>query len=181
MPRTEPALRRVRELYRLLPTIDCQRRCAHSCVPVAMSRSEAVNLGLPTSSTTTAARGPLGVPRCSMLTPEGACGHHDARPMICRLWGVSESMRCPHGCEPDGGRYLTDSEAMELLVHSFVVGGHELVDDARTATMMREVVRWPGVAELVLKFVRGDSTAAVPLRRALRAFHEHNTPPASGS
>jgi hypothetical protein len=38
---------------------------------------------------------------------------YDARPLICRLWGVSENLQCPYGCVPE--RMLTLEEAQDFM------------------------------------------------------------------
>ena len=39
---------------------------------------------------------------CCLLNKEnGECKVYNIRPMICRLWGLVEMMKCPHGCVPD--------------------------------------------------------------------------------
>ena len=35
------------------------------------------------------------------------------KPMICRLWGLTRMMACPHGCVPS--RWLTEEEARGFL------------------------------------------------------------------
>ncbi len=44
---------------------------------------------------------------------EGRCSVYEVRPLICRLWGATEAMPCPFGCEPD--RVLTDEESSALI------------------------------------------------------------------
>ncbi|HXJ92624.1 MAG TPA: hypothetical protein VMT20_07045 [Terriglobia bacterium] len=39
--------------------------------------------------------------------------------MICRLWGLEESMRCPYGCEPR----LTETQAIAFLREAVRIGG----------------------------------------------------------
>jgi hypothetical protein len=57
---------------------------------------------------------------------EGRCRVYDDRPTICRLWGATESMPCPHGCTPEDA--LSQPESHELLVLAASVGGG-MVDD----------------------------------------------------
>lgn len=45
---------------------------------------------------------------CPALDFIGRCSVYEIRPLICRLWGVVETMKCHYGCEPE--RYLTDEE-----------------------------------------------------------------------
>lgn len=42
--------------------------------------------------------------------------------MICRIWGIFESMACPWGCRPKGG-LLDDIEAMRLMNLALWYGG----------------------------------------------------------
>jgi Fe-S-cluster containining protein len=52
---------------------------------------------------------------------DGRCSVYDDRPTICRLWGATESMRCPYGCTPDDA--LTQEESHRLLRLAAEVGG----------------------------------------------------------
>jgi Fe-S-cluster containining protein len=52
---------------------------------------------------------------------DGRCSVYEQRPTICRLWGATESMRCPHGCTPANA--LTQTQSHELLRLSAQVGG----------------------------------------------------------
>lgn len=52
---------------------------------------------------------------------DGACAVYEDRPTICRLWGATQSMPCPHGCTPEGA--LTREESHELLRLSAAAGG----------------------------------------------------------
>ena len=54
----------------------------------------------------------LGTKRCTV---------HSVRPMICRLWGVSENMKCPHGCKPEP-RYLTVKEQRAYFRKALQIG-----------------------------------------------------------
>jgi Fe-S-cluster containining protein len=58
---------------------------------------------------------------CSMLTAARRCGVYEIRPMICRLWGVVEVMKCPYGCVPE--RYLTSQEGARLILEAEEIGG----------------------------------------------------------
>ena len=53
----------------------------------------------------------------SVLTPDRRrCSVYDRRPLICRLYGTSELMRC-EGCTPE--RYLSEKETEEII-HIYV-------------------------------------------------------------
>lgn len=42
--------------------------------------------------------------------------------MLCRLWGTTEELPCPYGCQPDRPR-LTAEQEFALFVYSLAVGG----------------------------------------------------------
>lgn len=85
------------ELYALVPKpVNCTGECWDSCGPIGYSIEEGERMSA-------AGHRPanVGEPRsrlmCSALTTENKCMVYEARPMICRLWGVSEVMPCNHG------------------------------------------------------------------------------------
>lgn len=115
-------VQRLEALYAELPHVACQQKCRECCGPViqagALSPLEFERLaGIPPSPVD-----PKDFMACSMLNGEtGLCRVYDLRPMICRLWGVTENMRCPYGCEPD--RWLTEAEGREYLKRAEAIGG----------------------------------------------------------
>ena len=44
---------------------------------------------------------------------DNKCSIYDKRPLICRLYGVVENMKCRFGCKPT--RYLTNKEGVALV------------------------------------------------------------------
>lgn len=112
------------EAYALLSTIECKGLCAKSCcytmfTPTELSTAErAAGRELPILGIVDEHGGHWATlvgdkkKRCPLLR-FGRCTTYDARPLLCRLYGLVPSMRCPYGCEPD--RWLTDEEGRELL------------------------------------------------------------------
>ena len=96
-----------------LPQLVCQRKCQDSCGPIQATPRERMHIlwthhrVLAPDHTGT---------RCRLLTESGDCAVYADRPMICRLWGVVETMRCPHGCVPE--RWLTDEEGFAYLTEA---------------------------------------------------------------
>ena len=45
------------------------------------------------------------------------CTIHSRRPLICRLYGISEGLPCPFGCKPKP-RMLTNAEARKYIQDS---------------------------------------------------------------
>ena len=94
-------------LYSMLPKIECQRKCQECCGPIMMTRLEAKRL-----PELVCDKVPLkfGVgfytrtPSTTLVCPllkNGGCSVYSRRPAICRLWGLTDELRCPFGCEPD--------------------------------------------------------------------------------
>jgi len=102
------------ELYAEVPEIECRQQCQRYCENIMMAGPEFDRIVATLGFTP---RSDPGCPaRCPMLTTEGLCSVRDIRPLICRLWGVTETMQCPWGCRPE--RYLTEAEAFALLLRS---------------------------------------------------------------
>jgi hypothetical protein len=100
---------------------------------------------------------------CPALTAVGRCRIYSDRPMVCRLWGVVESMPCPYGCLPEGG-LLSDVDGMALLGDAMVAGGAVLVDGE---TFRQRVAEDPSLLELGRRWTR-DGMAAEERRAGLR-------------
>jgi Fe-S-cluster containining protein len=96
-------------IYESLPGLQCQKLCHGSCGPIVMSGLEWDRL--------TAVHGERTCEDdlvCPYLEREsGRCGAHEVRPLICRLWGATESLGCEFGCQPD--RVLSDLEVAALI------------------------------------------------------------------
>lgn len=105
-------------LYAELPTVDCQCKCFGACASIGIAAAEFDRIAAAIGYT----------PRsddsgwCPLLDRQsGLCTVHQIRPMICRLWGVSECMQCPWGCEVTP-RKLTEAEVYTYLFRSGAYG-----------------------------------------------------------
>ena len=96
-------------LYATLPRLDCQRHCQEACGPILMSRIEWLRVLRQPGGRRTL-RDAL---TCPMLR-RGGCSVYAVRPLICRLYGLVERLRCPFGCVPE--RWLSDDEARTVLL-----------------------------------------------------------------
>lgn len=117
-------IRRLRQLWAEVPQIECRGLCWDSCGPVSGSTLEIELAERAGGGKLDVRPHPLagGTPMCTFLSPEGRCRIYMNRPMICRLWGVTEGLRCHHGCEPMT-EPLSDAEGMKLLARSLKIGG----------------------------------------------------------
>jgi Fe-S-cluster containining protein len=108
-------------LYRELPGLDCQRKCDSSCGPIAMTYVEWERIKKRVGYE------PVARSIDCPLLSHGLCSVYAIRPMICRLWGIIETMKCPWGCEPD--RYLTTREGYLFLARAELYGAKD--DESR--------------------------------------------------
>ena len=96
-------------LYQTLPAIQCRRKCQRACGPIMMSEAEseriAERVGRQTKET--------GDLSCPMLSLMGQCSIYDIRPAICRIYGLTQALRCEFGCVPE--RWLSDAESSAFL------------------------------------------------------------------
>lgn len=106
-------------LYAKLPKINCRRLCQSECSGILMTHGEAHRVkeaaGIPQHVPMPVADQQM---RCAFLDTEcGGCKVYDARPAVCRLYGLVETsaMRCPHGCEPEDGRWMSEKEQFDFL------------------------------------------------------------------
>lgn len=158
-------------LYAELPELECRGLCWHSCGPVDMSDAERQRIAergvtIPRYDRASAERYQVTgtVEACPALGPFRTCGVHDIRPMICRLWGSTESMRCPFGCRPS--RELTEAEGYALLERSRQAGGVE--DAPAIDAHLAELARDPAFQPLLRRYMQGDASVEPQLIEALR-------------
>ncbi len=108
------------DLYARIPRLDCRKLCGQACGPIVVPAAEWERLAS------------AGGPRESgddLVCPylertSGLCEVYEARPLICRLWGVAETLPCPHGCEPE--RWLSAAEVEALLDEAIARSGGQV-------------------------------------------------------
>ena len=95
----------IKELYENIPPSVCGKDCAKCCTNIIQfTASEEKMMG-----------GYEWDGQCSHLI-DGRGSVYDRRPLICRLYGTSELLRC-EGCTPE--RYLSEKETGEII-HIYV-------------------------------------------------------------
>ena len=106
---------RLDRLYATLPQLACQGLCAESCGPIGMSAAELDRIS------ERIGQHPVATSIDCPLLEADRCTVYAIRPMICRLWGLVETMPCPHGCTPS--RWLAHAEGFEFLRRAAAIGG----------------------------------------------------------
>jgi hypothetical protein len=113
-------------IYDKVPSVSCKGLCYGACGPVPATGPERDEIRkltgrrVKTEPELFQNQHPRGV-RILKTSDDGTCGYlkkercsvYAARPIVCRLYGASDGLRCEHGCWPD--RPLSREEAMELI------------------------------------------------------------------
>jgi hypothetical protein len=136
-------------LYDQIPAIpDCGGRCWTSCGPIDMSDRERQRIRQAGYRITPMddARALADTYWCEALTEGKRCAVYEMRPVICRLWGVMESMRCPFGCRPEGG-FMADLDGYRLIARAWIIGGGRPDLDGATDAEIDTALRATGFME----------------------------------
>lgn len=153
---TQLPLAKLEAVYAKLPKLDCKGLCQECCGPIGASPVEWRRMtrrgSRPTPPPIQDADGRLTTTEttCRYLTFAGQCAVYNVRPMICRLWGLTEAMRCPYGCVPEGG-FLDDVDGLALLQDAMVAGGVRAVDGDE---IRRRLLETPGTVDALMAFIR---------------------------
>lgn len=111
--------RKLQSLYRNIPSGFCKGLCHDSCGPVGMSLFEMARM----RQVAPAKFDPVDHLSCPFLDHETKkCRGYEVRPAICRLWGATKSLACPHGCT-ETIKPLTDLMAKRIIDESIRIGG----------------------------------------------------------
>jgi Fe-S-cluster containining protein len=102
--------RRLQALYDQVSDVHCKGLCTAYCGLVPFQPVEIERLERAGVTPATAIGRDL---TCPQLMADGRCSIYPHRPLICRIWGACEELRCPHGCEPD--RWLSPAQAQALI------------------------------------------------------------------
>lgn len=106
-------LAELEEIYAQLPVMrNCRGLCSYSCSSMGQTPIEQRNIRERTGVDLPIVHAGPGM--CPALTILNRCSVYEARPLICRLWGMTQELACRYGCEPEGG-FLTETRARELI------------------------------------------------------------------
>lgn len=102
-------------IYKRIPEVQCRRKCQQACGPILMSAVEWQRIREQHYV------GPLEDDLTCPLLANGDCAVYSIRPAICRIWGATKRLRCPHGCVPT--RWLTDEESLHIIKRLIKLSG----------------------------------------------------------
>jgi hypothetical protein len=120
-------------IYAELPAVPCTGQCHSSCSYIGMSEAEYRRIKRETGIEIEMYQSP-----CPALDFAGRCSIHELRPLICRLYGATERLRCPWGCKPE--RWLSDSEVSVLVKRvQDIAGPHNEEETAIVAAALRAI------------------------------------------
>lgn len=114
----------VKDVWAMVPDLACKGLCVASCGPIGMTKAEheilSERIGEPMLTTAEAIEAYQDDPTgyfCPLLV-DGRCVEHAHRPLVCRLYGVEETMTCRFGCVPEGGHmsHREGSSLMQLML-----------------------------------------------------------------
>lgn len=88
---------RIRFFRRQIPEFACIPGCHDCCGPVLASTDELARLPRKDAQQRQDA---LEQWNCAHLGPQG-CSVYDERPLVCRLFGTTPRLACPHGRRPE--------------------------------------------------------------------------------
>jgi Fe-S-cluster containining protein len=88
---------KIRFFRRRIPSFECIPGCHDCCGPVTASSEEMARLPLKSDQERDAALADLSCPHLGA----GGCEVYEERPLICRLFGTTPSLVCPHGRRPE--------------------------------------------------------------------------------
>jgi uncharacterized protein len=102
---------KIRFFRQRIPSFECIPGCHDCCGPVTTSSEEMSRLPRKTAAEHEAAMENLS---CPHLADKG-CTVYMERPLICRLFGTTPTLPCPHGKRPE----MMIDEKIEKQIHQF--------------------------------------------------------------
>lgn len=104
--------RKIRFFRSRIPAFECAPGCHDCCGPVTASSEEMSRLPVKSAARHEAA---LAAWNCPHLGDKG-CEIYAERPLICRLFGATPQLACPHGRRPEA---MTDARIERQIQHFF--------------------------------------------------------------
>lgn len=157
------------KIYGDIPEIECKGLCGDACGPIEMNpwerlqlRRAGVKLPPHREQLRLQQASPDRIYRCPALSEDDRCTVYEARPTICRLWGVFDGLRCPYGCRMEVPR-LTDFEAVAILDRMYAAGtGREPHSMEELQQAYRDKPELAAVFDMMTALMKPIKTRKIP-------------------
>ncbi len=115
-------LRVLAAIYAEVPEVGCKGFCWQACTSVPVFQLELEQIEAKAGVKLSETRSPLDIGGAKLTGQPGAacqflvlgrCTVYEARPLICRVFGAAEGLRCPYGCTPE--RIVSDVDVFGML------------------------------------------------------------------
>lgn len=157
----------IEAVWARVPDAGCKGLCQDCCGPIGMSEAERARIARRHGLTIRDAETQPGTSNCPALT-DGTCRVYPDRPTVCRLWGASAVMPCPHGCIPAVG-HLSPADSARIMRDSIAIDGSRA---GVPPGLLEQVVTHPVAGPLFSAAMRGDRTAYPALAATIRPILE---------
>jgi len=105
----------IKQIRDSIPVFDCIPGCSDCCGVVPWSPAEVEFLPEQIEVATKSLdelKARAGSKKCGLLKDD-KCREYQHRPIMCRIYGTTEDLKCPHGQGP--GKLLTILQAAEIM------------------------------------------------------------------
>ena len=109
----------LKKIYSKIPAVDCKGHCAEACANVPalpVENKYLEHIGIEPFDDETVVIKKLtesGKSEACKHLKDGKCSIYDNRPIICRLYGTTTTLKCSWGCVPK--KYLPNQNAQALI------------------------------------------------------------------
>lgn len=114
-----PNFRKIRFFRDGIPSFTCKPGCHDCCGPVTTSSEEMARLPVKSAAEHDAALANWSCPHLG----ESGCQVYSERPLICRLFGTTPRLPCPHGQRPE---LMIDAQ-IEEQIHQFMAQSRQVL------------------------------------------------------
>lgn len=115
-------LARIDAILATIPSFKCKPGCADCCGPVQLTRLEYHRCVKASGRTAQDVRQQMeknikrNIYKCPLLNAKtNQCSVYEVRPAICRIFGTTKELSCPHGYAPEPEQMLSEERAREIL------------------------------------------------------------------
>jgi len=109
--------KKLHQIYASIPKIECQGKCTAYCGALGFEKGEMEEMTKAANGVAPCVDKNL---TCNYLVL-GRCAIYNDRPTICRIWGLTSKLGCPHGCKRE--RALSVREVLDITAKVKKIAG----------------------------------------------------------